>query len=222
MISIVIPCYNEELCIEEIYRQIVINISNYKYEIIFVNDGSTDKTKEVISNLCILDSWVKLVNLDENKGQQTAILHGLDKCCGDAVIIMDADLQDNPKILKEMIQQWIYGSDVVHAVRIGRIQERIFKRATAWIYYNILYLLSNKKFDKYTSEFKLIDRSIVDKLLERRDFNKRYIRGEISKIQEKPGRVEFVRKERFMGESKYSLIKMIKLGIYGWICAFRG
>ncbi|NLC67193.1 MAG: glycosyltransferase family 2 protein [Clostridiaceae bacterium] len=212
--SVVVPVYNEELVVNETYRRLknVMESTGEPYEIIFVNDGSRDGTREIVTGLCRQDKNVKLIDLSRNFGHQLAITAGMDNASGQAVIVIDADLQDPPEVIIDMIKKWKEGYDVVYGKRIKRKGETFFKRFTAKLFYRLLKGIADVDVPQDVGDFRLIDRKVCDalKLLPERN---RYVRGLISWLGFRQTGVEFVRDERFAGESKYPLKKMIKFAM---------
>jgi glycosyltransferase involved in cell wall biosynthesis len=209
--SVVVPLYNEEEVIEESYIRIkeVAEKFDDSYEIIFINDGSRDKTMLLAMNICNKDKNVKLIDFTRNFGHQNAITAGMDLSEGDAVIVIDADLQDPPEVMLKMIEKWKEGYDVVYGKRIQRKGETLFKRITAKVFYRLLTKLTEVEIPVDTGDFRLIDRRVCDalKLLNEQS---RYIRGIISWLGFKQTGVEFIRENRFAGETKYPFKKMLK------------
>jgi dolichol-phosphate mannosyltransferase len=214
--SVVVPVYNEELVIEESYKRIksVMDSTNESYEIIFVNDGSKDRTRSKAEQICNRDKNVKLINFSRNFGHQAAITAGMKLSSGDAVIVIDADLQDPPEVMIEMIKKWKEGYDVVYGKRVKREGESFFKKFTAKAFYRLLKFMTNIDIPVDAGDFRLIDRKVCNVLSSLPERN-RYIRGLVSWAGFKQTAVEFIRQERFAGESKYPLKKMIKLAIDG-------
>jgi glycosyltransferase involved in cell wall biosynthesis len=214
--SIVVPLYNEELVVYETYKRLksVMESTGEPYEIIFVNDGSRDSTREIVAGICNKDSSIKLVDLSRNFGHQLAITAGMDNSSGQAVIVIDADLQDPPEVIIDMIKKWKEGYDVVYGKRVKRKGETFFKTFTAKLFYRILKGIADIDIPQDVGDFRLIDRKVCDalKLLPERN---RYVRGLISWLGFRQTGVEFVRDERFAGETKYPLKKMIKFAIDG-------
>ena len=214
--SVVIPVYNEELVIQESYRRIkaVMDKTNESYELIFVNDGSRDRTEQIISDLCETDTQVKLISFSRNFGHQTAITAGMDLSSGQAVVVIDADLQDPPKVILEMIEKWKEGFDVVYGRRVKRKGETFFKKLTAKFFYRILKSLTDVEIPVDTGDFRLIDRKVCDVLSSLTEKN-RYVRGLVSWAGFRQTAVTFHRQERFAGETKYPFKKMVKFAIDG-------
>lgn len=209
--SVVVPLYNEESVIQESYKRLksVMDSTEESYEIIFVNDGSRDKTVELTKEICGKDNNIKLVSFSRNFGHQIAITAGMDSSSGNAVIVIDADLQDPPEVMLKMIEKWKEGYEVVYGKRISRKGETFFKKVTAKMFYRILNSLTDVDIPVDTGDFRLIDRKVCDALKTIPERN-RYVRGLVSWLGFKQIGVEFAREERFAGETKYPLKKMIK------------
>lgn len=214
--SIIIPAYNEESVINETYKRItdIMKSIGDKYELIFINDGSQDKTNEIIESLAQKDDCVRLLEFSRNFGHQIAISAGMDYAEGDAIVIIDADLQDPPEIIPEMIKKWREGFEVVYAKRLKRKGETLFKKWTAAAFYRILNLLTEVDIPLDTGDFRLIDRKVCDVMKQVREKN-RFIRGLISWTGFRQTAIEYIRDERFAGETKYSLSKMLRLSMDG-------
>jgi len=213
MISIIIPCYNEEEVIANTYTRLTKVLSNINdsFEIIFVNDGSKDNTLNILKSLMPTDnSHIKILNLSRNFGQQGAIKAGLDKCEGQATIIIDADLQDPPEIIPEMIKKWKEGYEIVYGQRLDREGESAFKKNTASVFYRFLNIISDVKTPVDTGEFRLLDDKVVLRFREMKEKQK-YIRGMFAWLGYKSTPVYFNRNPRELGETKYSLKAMLKL-----------
>lgn len=209
--SIVVPLYNEELVIEETHKRLsaVMQGTNEEYEIIYVNDGSRDKTPELAKEIMQKDKNVCLINFSRNFGHQTAITAGMDNARGQAIVVIDADLQDPPEVILDMIAKWKEGFDVVYGRRSVREGETVFKKVTAKVFYRFLSSLTDIDIPTDTGDFRLIDRKVCDALKSVKEKN-RYIRGLISWLGFKQTDVTYVRKERFAGTTKYPLKKMLK------------
>ena len=214
--SVVVPMYNEEEVIPVTYQRLtdVMEKANVNYEIIFVNDGSRDKTAELLNEICDNDKRVKLLDFSRNFGHQIAITAGMDYSCGQCIVVIDGDLQDPPELIPAMIEKWKDGYDVVYGKRISRQGESIFKKLTAAIYYRLLRSMTDVSIPVDTGDFRLIDRKVCDALKEVKERN-RYVRGLISWLGFKQTSIEFKRQERFAGETKYPLRKMLKLAFDG-------
>ena len=216
-LSVIIPCYNEELVVNETYNRLseVVRQTNMDYELLFVNDGSKDKTYSLLQQLASEDPCVKIVNFSRNFGHQCAVTAGIHHCTGDLAVIIDADLQDPPEVILEMIEiQQREQANVVYGVRKSREGESKFKLVTAKYFYRILNKLSDVKFPVDTGDFRLIDRKIIDQFKQLKEKNK-YIRGLISWMGYKQVPCYYERKERFAGETKYPLKKMLKFATTG-------
>ncbi|MBR2499484.1 MAG: glycosyltransferase family 2 protein [Clostridia bacterium] len=218
--SIVIPAYNEELVINESYKRLkaVMDTTNESYELIFVNDGSRDKTGAMLSEICDNDKNVKMIDFSRNFGHQTAITAGMDNSSGQAVVVIDADLQDPPEVILDMIAKWKEGYDVVYGKRGKRKGETFFKLFTAKVFYRFLKSMTTVDIPVDTGDFRLIDRKVCDALSSLSEKN-RYVRGLVSWVGFRQTDVTYVREERFAGETKYPLKKMIKFALDG-ITAF--
>lgn len=217
--SVVIPVYNEELLIEESYRRLkkVMDSTDETYELIFVDDGSHDKSAEILSGISMNDRNVKLISFSRNFGHQTAITAGMDNAKGDAIIVIDADLQDPPEVILKMIEKWKEGYDVVYGKRAERKGESFFKLFTARVFYRLLKSLTNVDIPVDTGDFRLIDRKVCDVMNSMTSIKEknRYIRGLVSWVGFKQIGVEYVRDPRLAGETKYTLKKMLKLAMDG-------
>jgi len=182
LVSIVVPCYNEEEVISETYRRLsalALSQNSYEFEIVFVDDGSRDRTLELLRAMSAEDEHVKIVVFSRNFGHQLAVTAGMDEASGDAVVIIDADLQDPPDVIPEMLAKWNEGYAVVYGVRTERKGESSFKRLTAHLFYRLLNALSDTSIPLDTGDFRLIDRAVVNTLgtMNERD---RFIRGMVS------------------------------------------
>lgn len=214
--SLVIPLYNEEEVIHETIKRVTAVMSNkeFEYEILFVNDGSKDKTEEIVKGYCKEDSHMKLISLSRNFGHQTAITAGMDHAGGDAIIVMDADLQDPPEVVLKMIDKFNEGYDVVYAIRAKRKGETFFKKFTAKVFYRFLKSMCDVDIPVDTGDFRLISRQVSDVLKSLTERN-RYVRGLVSWVGFKQTGIYYEREERFAGETKYPLKKMLKLSVDG-------
>ena len=208
--SVVIPAYNEQEVIEATYKRLtdVMTGMGESYELIFVNDGSKDKTANIIAGFCENDPTVRLINFTRNFGHMPAISAGMEHARGDAVYVIDADLQDPPEVFPEMAAKWKEGYHVVYGKRVKRKGESIFKKLTAKIFYRFLRSMTSVDLPPDTGEFRLIDRKVCDAVNKLPEKN-RYIRGLVSWVGFKQIPVEYVREERFAGVTKYPLRKML-------------
>jgi len=212
-ISVIIPMYYEELVANECYKRVVgvlNNIENYEYEIIFINDGSKDKTLEILEEIAEKDRNAKIISFSRNFGHQAAVTAGLKESTGDVVIIIDSDLQDPPELIPDMIKLWEEGNEVVYGKRKARDGESIFKLLTAKMFYKTLNALSDVDIPKDTGDFRLVDRKVVNQMNNLPEHNK-FLRGLWSWLGYKQYAFEYERKERFAGKTKYPLKKMLKL-----------
>lgn len=217
LLSVIIPCYNEELVVQETYKQLteVMKRTNMDYELVFINDGSRDRTIELLTSLAEEDNAVKIINFARNFGHQCAVTAGINHCHGDLAVIIDADLQDPPEVILDMLEiQQKESANVVYGVRKSREGESWFKLVTAKWFYRILNKLSDVQFPVDTGDFRLIDRQIIDHFNNLHEKNK-YIRGLISWMGYKQVPCYYERKERFAGETKYPLKKMLKFATTG-------
>ncbi len=209
-ISVVIPCYNEELVISESYRRLskVMGQIGVTYELIFINDGSLDKTETLLKEIAKLDTSVKVITFSKNFGHQNAVSAGLKYCIGNLAVIIDADLQDPPEVIPEMLKICKEeNANVVYGVRKLRKGESTFKLLTAKIFYRLMNRLSEVKIPVDTGDFRLIDRTIIDNFNQLKEKNK-YIRGLISWFGYKQCPFYYIREERFAGETKFPFKKM--------------
>ena len=216
-ISILVPSYNEAQSLELLHKEIVRVIStleNYKWEILFVNDGSRDNTMEVIKGLREKDSRISYVDLSRNFGKENAMLAGFDHAKGDAVIIMDADLQHPPAVIPEMIQKWEEGYDDVYAQRKTRGKESWLRKRLTKLYYRLLQGSSRVDVLPNVGDFRLLDRKCVDALCQMRESG-RYTKGMYCFIGFKKIGVEFETQDRVLGESSMSYKKLMNLALEG-------
>lgn len=210
--SVVIPVYNEQDVLLETYRRLKIVMDGVgdPYELLFVDDGSRDHSEAILESLCDEDSVVRLIVFSRNFGHQIAISAGMEHAAGDAVIVIDADLQDPPELIPKLIEQWLQGNEVVYAKRTSRVGETWFKRWTAATFYRMLHALTDVDIPLDTGDYRLIDRKVCDVMNSVRERN-RFVRGLVSWAGFRQTAVEYTRESRFAGESKYSLTKMLKL-----------
>ncbi len=217
-ISLVVPCYNEEMTVEKFYETAlpVLVGMDVEYEIIFVNDGSTDKTREKLAALAEKDFHVKVISFSKNFGQQAAITCGFRYSTGDCVAELDCDLQDPVELLPVMYQKFLEGYEVVHGRRIKRKGDSVFKRATASVYYKFLAKISTARIPRDTGDFKLMSRRVIDVIVGLPEHEK-YLRGLESWVGFKQTFVDFERHQRVAGETHYSFKKMANLARAGII-----
>jgi glycosyltransferase involved in cell wall biosynthesis len=217
LLSVVVPCYDEEEVIEETLRRLKIfcsELQNLDAELIFVDDGSRDRTRELLKRFRAEDLRIKIISLARNFGHQIAVTAGIDAAKGDAVVLIDADLQDPPEVIHEMITKWREGYDVVYGRRAERPGESSFKVVTAQGFYRLLNRLSDVPIPLDTGDFRLMSRRVVETLraMPERD---RFVRGMVSWVGFKQTAVSYRRAERFAGVSKYPLKKMVRFATDG-------
>jgi len=210
--SILTPCYNEQEAIPLFYKAVipVMEALGEPFEIVFVNDGSRDKTLEILRDLAASDKRVKVVSFSRNFGQQAAIFAGFEYTSGDAVVCMDVDLQDPIEAVPEMIQKWKEGVEIVHGRRTKRKGEGFLKKITSKMYLRFLRRISRLDIPKNVGEFKLFDRKVIDTMIAMPEHN-RYLRGLAAWVGYRQGYVDFVRNERSAGKTNYSFKKLMKL-----------
>ena len=212
--SIVAPCYNEEGNLNELYRRIreIMDQTGANWELVLINDGSADRTAEMMRELHTADSRVHFIDFARNFGHQIAVTAGLDYAQGEAVIIIDADLQEPPELILEMIEKWKEGYQVVYAVRRERKGESWFKLFTAKLFYRIIYRITDVNIPLDTGDFRLMDRKVVDALKHMQERH-RFIRGMTSWVGFKQTGVYYTREERFAGQTKYPFRRMLKFAL---------
>jgi glycosyltransferase involved in cell wall biosynthesis len=215
LISIIVPCYNEEGNIEILYNKIKNELNEDNVEFVFIDDNSSDKTLQIIEKICETDINVKYISFSRNFGHQSALRAGLEHAKGDCVISMDADLQHPPELLKSLIKSWIEGFDIVYTIRKDIENVSAFKKITASFFYSMINSLSDIEINQGSADFRLLDRRIVNHLV--RDITEYHLfyRGMISWIGFKQKAIEYVPNKRFSGKSKYSLLKMINFAVDG-------
>ncbi|OCA88297.1 glycosyltransferase [Bacillus sp. FJAT-27225] len=218
LISVVVPMYFEELVVNECYARLtsVLDKQEDDYELIFVNDGSKDRTKELLMKIAKEDKKVKIIDFARNFGHQTAVTAGIDFARGDAIVIIDADLQDPPEVIQELVEKWKEGFEVVYAKRKKRKGETFFKLITAKYFYRFLNYMSEIDIPKDTGDFRIIDRKVADVFKQMTEKN-RFVRGMISWVGFRQTFIEYERDERFAGETKYPFRKMVKFAADGII-----
>lgn len=218
-ISIVVPMYNEAEVSKECYKRIkevVYKLPEYDYEFIFINDGSQDKTLEILKTIARTDHKVKIISFSRNFGHQNAVSAGLKVVTGDVILIIDADLQDPPECLPDMLKLWKDGNQIIYGKRKSRKGESGFKLISAKMFYKTLNALSDVEIPKDTGDFRLVDRKVVDVMNELPEHNK-FFRGLFSWVGFKQKAYEYERQKRFAGKTKYPLKKMLKLASDGII-----
>ena len=215
-ISIVVPVYNEEETIEHFAQSVaeVMESLPYAYEILFIDDGSRDRSREILRELGARDAHVQSIFLARNSGHQIALTCGTDHADGDAVVTMDGDMQHPPELLPVLLAKWEEGFEIVQTVRLTTEGASLFKRLTSKYYYRLLNALSDVEIQEGGSDFRLMDRKAVLALRRYRE-HARFIRGIVGSMGFRKTTVEFVAHERFAGYSKFSLHKMISFALDG-------
>jgi dolichol-phosphate mannosyltransferase len=212
LLSVVAPVYNEEALVDEFYSRVCGALDNLRFELVLVDDGSTDGSAAIMERLASTDPRVRVVFLSRNFGHQTALTAGLDHARGDAVVMMDADLQDPPELIIEMLEHWRSGCDVVYAVREQREGESRFKLATARWFYSLFDRLAQVELQHNSGDFRLLDRRALDALLSMRERN-RFLRGMTVWVGYTQAAVPYRRDPRYAGETKYTLSKMLRFSL---------
>ncbi|OQA39806.1 MAG: hypothetical protein BWY52_03022 [Chloroflexi bacterium ADurb.Bin325] len=215
-LSVVAPVYNEEAILHELYRRLtaVLDGAGLDWELVLVNDGSRDRSPQIMRELHAADPRVKVVDFARNFGHQVAITAGADYAQGDAVVIIDADLQDPPEVILDLLAKWREGYEVVYAVRAERKGETWFKEFTAKAFYRIIYKITDIDIPMDTGDFRLMDRKVVEALRTMREKH-RFMRGMSVWVGFKQVGVQYVRAERYAGETKYPLKKMLRFALDG-------
>lgn len=211
--SVIVPVYNEEKNISLLYSKLSKIFKNKKWELIFVNDASTDNSLFEIKKLADKNYFIKYISFSRNFGHQAALTAGLDNALGDAVISMDCDLQDPPEIIPAMIKKWEEGADVVYARRKNR-KDNLFKKYTAIWYYKLLHKFSEVEIPRNVGDFRLVDKKVLNELKNMKE-KARYLRGMVAWLGFKYDFVDFIRPERIHGQTNYTLKKMIRLASDG-------
>lgn len=218
LVSVVAPVFNEEKVIGEFYKRATDAMrrlpADCDYELLFVDDGSRDVSLKILGEFQSSDPRVRVVSFSRNFGHQLAITAGIDHAAGDAVVMIDCDLQDPPEVILEMVAKWREGYSVVYGVRRRREGESFFKLFTATMFYRTINKLSSVELPVDSGDFRLMDRKVVDVLKEIREEN-RYIRGLVTWIGFRQTSVLYNRDARFAGETKFSLKKMLKFAMDG-------
>ena len=218
-ISVVVPCYNEEGVLSATHERLsaVCNgMQGLDHELIFVNDGSADQTQHILAELQLRDPHVRVLLLSRNFGHQIAVTAGLEETTGDAVVIIDADLQDPPEVIPEMVRLWREGNDVVYGIRSEREGESKFKLWTAKVFYRLINRLSETKMPLDAGDFRLLDRRVVE-VIKRMPERARFLRGMVSWAGFRQVSIAYDRAPRHAGESKYPLAKMLNFAMDGII-----
>ena len=216
LVSVVVPCFNEEAVLRETNRRLMYVLQQLAidFEIIYVDDGSSDATIELLRRIQAADAQVRVIQLSRNFGHQVAITAGLEHSAGDAVVLIDADLQDPPEVIPEMISRWVQGCDVAYGVRTERVGESSFKRWTARAFYKLIDSVANVEIPMEAGDFRLMDRKVVDAILEMPERD-RFLRGMVSWVGFKQVPVPYRRASRLAGNSKYPIKRMMHLATDG-------
>lgn len=216
ILSIVAPAYNEEVGLDEFYSRLVNSVKDLdiELEIIYVNDGSQDGSLEIMSKQHNDDPRITIIDLSRNFGKEIALTAGLDHASGDAVVVIDTDLQDPPELIPELVERWRDGYDVVNAKRIKRKGESAFKKITSFVYYRFLYKLSDIKIPKDTGDFRLLSRNALNALLKLREKH-RYMKGLFAWVGYSQSEITYERDERYAGETKWKFLGLLDLAFEG-------
>jgi glycosyltransferase involved in cell wall biosynthesis len=212
LLSVVAPVYNEEATINEFYTRVCSALEGLNFELVLVDDGSSDGSTASLDQLATNDPRVRVVYLSRNFGHQTALTAGLDHARGDAVVMLDADLQDPPELIIRMLDHWRAGCDVVYAVRQQREGESRFKLSTARWFYKLFDKLAQVELQHNSGDFRLLDRRALDALLAMRERN-RFLRGMTVWVGYTQAAVPYKRDPRYAGETKYTLSKMLRFSL---------
>ncbi len=212
LLSVVAPVYNEEALVGEFHARVCSALEGLMFELVLVDDGSSDRTPEILDELAESDPRVRVVYLSRNFGHQTALTAGLDHATGDAVVMLDADLQDPPEVIPTMLDHWHAGCDVVYAVREQREGESRFKLSTARWFYRLFDKLAQVELQHNSGDFRLLDRRALDALLSMRERN-RFLRGMTVWVGYRQAAVPYHRDPRYAGETKYTFGKMLRFSL---------
>lgn len=217
LISVIIPCYNEAPVVRETYRRLretLAQVADFDHELVFIDNGSTDGTREILAELQATDERVRALLLSRNFGHQMSVTAGVENAAGDVIVIIDADLQDPPEVILEMLDHWRNGYQVAYGTRVEREGETRFKVWTAKLFYRLMNRLSETQIPLDTGDFRLIDRQVADALL-RMPESHRFLRGMISWVGFKQIAVPYKRAPRLAGSSKYPLFDLIRFAADG-------
>jgi polyisoprenyl-phosphate glycosyltransferase len=218
LVSVVSPVYQEEAGIEEFHRRLMACLrsldGDLDHEVVYVNDGSTDRSLDLLQKLVADDHHVRVVDLSRNFGHQVALSAGVDHARGDAVVVIDSDLQDPPEVIPEMIEKWREGFKVVYGVRMSRAGETRFKLFTSKMYYGLMDRVSEVPLPRQAGDFRLLDRKVVD-VLDRMPERNRYVRGMVAWVGFPQCAVEYERDPRFAGTTNYTFRRMVRLALDG-------
>jgi len=212
LLSVVAPVFNEEELVEEFVQRATAAVADFEYELVLVDDGSSDSTPALLDRLADTDPRIRVIHLSRNFGHQAALTAGLEHAVGDAVAMIDADLQDPPELIPDMIAQWSQGADVVYAVRRQREGETAFKLATARWFYRLFDKLAQVDLEPNSGDFRLLDRRALDALLEMTE-RSRFLRGMTVWVGFNQTAVSYERDARQAGETKYTLRRMLRFSL---------
>ena len=212
LLSVVAPVFNEEATIREFYGRVCSALEGLTFELVLVDDGSRDGSAAALEEIAVADPRVRVVYLSRNFGHQTALTAGLDHASGDAIVMLDADLQDPPELIVTMLDHWRAGCDVVYAVRQQREGESWFKLATARWFYRVFDSLTSVKLQHNSGDYRLLDRRALDALLSMRERN-RFLRGMTVWVGFTQAAVPYDRDARYAGETKFSFAKMLRFSL---------
>ncbi len=212
LLSIVAPVYDEQELVEEFIARACAAAADYHFELVMVNDGSSDATPELLDHIASTDPRVRVVHLSRNFGHQAALTAGLEHAAGDVVAMIDADLQDPPELIPEMVAQWSQGADVVYAVRRQRDGESAFKLATASWFYRLFDKLAQVDLEPNSGDFRLLDRRALDALLAMTE-RSRFLRGMTVWVGFQQTAVPYERDARHAGETKYTVRRMLRFSL---------
>jgi len=216
LVSVVVPCFNEQEVIRNTNEELlaVLGALPLRFEIIYVDDGSTDLTSDILRELAARDERLRIIRLSRNFGHQMAITAGLKSACGEAVVIIDADLQDPPGVISDFVKKWKSGYDIVYGVRTERNGESVFKIWTAKLFYRVIRRLSDTNLPLDAGDFRLMDRRVVDALVSMPERD-RFVRGMVSWLGFSQAAVPYCRAPRFAGTTKYPLCRMLRFAADG-------
>ncbi len=216
LLSLVVPVYNEEEVLDQSFVRMdaAMRATGYRYEIIYVNDGSRDGSMRKLRKIAAENPQVRVLSFSRNFGHQLAVTAGMDAAAGDALIVIDVDLQDPPELISQMVNMWEEGAQIVYGKRKKREGESVFKKFTAFCYYRVLSAMSAYPIPLDTGDFRLLDRQVADVFLRMREHN-RFLRGMSAWMGFEAVPLEYVREERYAGQTKYTLKKMVKLALDG-------
>ena len=212
LLSVVAPVFNEQELIGDFVSRARAAVAGYDFELVLVNDGSTDGTPELLDQIADEDWRVRVIHLSRNFGHQAALTAGLEHAAGDVVVMLDADLQDPPELIGEMVSEWSHGADVVYAVRRQREGETAFKLATASFFYKLFDKLAQVDLESNSGDFRLLDRRALDALLSMTE-RSRFLRGMTVWVGFKQTAVQYEREARHAGETKYTMSRMLRFSL---------